>query len=357
MSANIFIDILKLLLETFGPGLGLAIFSICIIVYFLEEIEKKLSYVLYLFRKYSIFADKYHSKLNLQGRVNSFVKRLDGKMYGFVPIKMNIQYSSDEDLEGFESGGRYLIRVKRDINPNTNFVNVVMFFLSKHLLLKAKKQISPKQQQSIDLFVAKELLKEEKESVMSEFVDSFLQPKTSDDKIRELFDKYTNIDKSGLFFPVFLQEMVFLGERVFSNPKNHKIQEEVKFLIDFLNNYSKRKIGDEVTKNRFKGQFSKFALMIVGISAKVKKNNLNIYTDYIKILIEEKIESIYLIGDISHRSFIEEVGKSIEANNDYEVFKKEVYIAMIRKNEEREKEVENFLLVLRKKNPDPFIQN
>ena len=290
--------------------------------------------------------------------MNDFVKRLNKKMHSFVPIKMNIQFSTDEDLEGFQSGGKYLIRVKRDINPNKNFVNVAMFFLSKHLLLKAKKQISPKQQQSIDLFVAKKLYEEEKESVMSEFVDLFLQPKTDDDRIRELFDKHTNSNKAGLFFPIFLQEMVFLGERVFSNPKNNRIQEEVSSLISFLDKYSKRKVGDEGVESKFNGQFSKFAIMIVGINHKVRKNKIFVYTKYIKTLIENGTESIYLVGNAKNKKFSTEVGKKIqEENNTYGIFKRESYPAIISGGGGEDIRVSNFLIVLKKKNPDPFLQS
>lgn len=356
------IEIILKMLNNFWGGVGttmaLLIPGSIFFIHYFEKIEKILAHLCSVLRKTSTFADKQFAKRDLQGRMNDFVKRLDKKMHSFVPVKMNIKFSTNEDLEGFDSGGKYLIRVKRGINPNTNFVNIAMFFISKHLLLKAKKQISPKQQQSIDLFVAKKLFEEEKESVMSEFVDSFLQPKTDDDKIREMFDKHTNSDRAGLFFPVFLQEMVFLGGRVFSNPKNHRIQEEVASLINFLDEYSKRKIGDDDIKNKFDGQFSKFALMIVGISYKVEQNQINRYTKYIENLIENKIESIYLIGDKRNKDFITEVGKIVqEKNNTYNIFKEESYTAAINNNKGRGKMVENFLLVLKKKNPDPFIQN
>ena len=337
-------------------SLTLTIVLLCI--HYIEKIQKVSICLWSLLRHIFIFADKQYTKNDLQGRVNDFVKRLDSKMYGFVPVKMNVKFFTAEDPKGFESNGKYYIRIKRDINPNINFVNVVMFFLSKYLLLKAKKQIPSNQQESIDLFVAKKLFEEEKESVMGEFVDAFLQPKTGDDKIRELFNKHTNSDKAGLFFPVFLQEMVFLGERVFSHPRSFKIKEEVKSLINFLDEYSRRKLGEEDIPTEFTGQFSKFALMIVGKRTKINRESKEPYVKYVKHLMTGKMESIYLIGDIRHQFFITDIGDHIKTDcKTYEVYKKETYEATIKKTEDEEMKVKNFLLALKKKNPDPFIQN
>ena len=321
--------------------------------------EKIISYLFSFIRNTCVFADKQYTKRDLQGRVNSFVKRLDKKMHSFVPVKMKIRFSTSNDLSGFESGNKYLIMTKREINPNTNFVNVVMFFLSKYLLLKAKKQISQKQQQSIDLFVAKELFKEEKTpAVMSEFVDSFLRPRTDDDKIRELFNKYTNFNKYGIFFPIFLQEMVFLGDKVFAELSSNKITEEVSMFVSFLDKYSQRKRGEETQENKFNGKFISLAIMIVGIYYKVESKNLSHYTEYVQTLINKDTESIYLIGDTKKKNFIINVGKQIEQNNDeYIIFKNESYPAKIRYGHDDSGKVESFLLVLRKKNLDPFIQN
>ena len=343
-----------------GGGIVLVVVVIIFFHYF-EKFEKIISYILSLMRWGSVYIDKQATKRDLQGRTNDFIKKLDKKIYNFVPPKMKVQFHNDEDIKGFENEGTYLIRVKKDIDPNKNFVNVVMFFTSNYVLLKAKKQISKKQKESIDLFIAKNLLQEEKESVMSEFVDSFLQPKASDDKIRDFFDKYTNIDKYGLFFSVFLQEMTFLGERVFADPRDSTVQQEVNDLIDFLNGYSHRISGEESTQNIFKGEFSRFAIVLIGNIESIGSDNeyINNTVAYISALMSEGMESIYLIGnDRYYKDLILKISENaLNDNTDYEVLNQETHPAKIRNRANKMIDVKTFLLVLRKKNPDPFIQN
>ena len=350
------LNLFKELIVLFGPGIGASIPIAFLCIVFWDKIEGLLTFIFFLLKNCFIFADKQYTKRDLQGRMNNFVKRLDKKMHSFDSVKMKINFSAEtDDIEGFNSGGKYIIKVKKNIDPNNNFVNVAMFFLSRYLLLKAKKQISPKQQESIDLFVANKLFQEEKDSVMSQFLDMFLHPRTKDDRIRDFYDKYTNLDNAGLFFPIFLQEMTFLGDRVFSNPKNRKIEEEVKLLIDFLNNYSQRKITEEI-ESTFEGEFSKFAIAIVGKPDRVINEGPTPYTKYIKILIEKKVESIYLVGDEKNKNFIIDLGKTTEKTDDsYEIFKQEKYKAILKVREEEITQI-SFLLTLRKKNPNPFIQ-
>lgn len=204
--------------------------------------------------------------------MNSFIKRMEGKIHGFSNVKIDVDFYHNDSMgtENYLDDGKYFIRVRKSTNPNRNFVNIAMAFISDNLLKDAKKQISKKQQSAIDLFVAKKLFSEEKEDVMHQFVSEFLQPLTDDDKIKEMFIRFTDADRAGLFFPIFLQEMLFLGRRVFAHPRNNKIQEEVAHLIDFLFEHSNRRIGQNMTKDRFIGEFSRFAFMIVGKTVRVE---------------------------------------------------------------------------------------
>ena len=51
------------------------------------------------------------------------------------------------------------------------------------------------------------------------------------------------LNKYGLFFPVFLQEMVFLGDKVFAELASTKITEEVSMFVLFWINIVKEREG------------------------------------------------------------------------------------------------------------------
>lgn len=116
-----------------------------------------------------------------------------------------------------------------------------MLYLARSIIPQAKSYISEKQKLSIDLFVAKKILEKEHISIMQQFIDDFLFRGTEDVKVSELFEKYDFIDKAELFFPVLIQELTFLGQKVFAKRKDQTIYEEFTGMVDFLSSYSQRK--------------------------------------------------------------------------------------------------------------------
>lgn len=338
---------------------ALLVVGILLYVIYPENFEKIYSHFLKLFRWISSAIDKRYIKHDMQGRMNSFIKRMDKKIHSFSAVKIDLQFFNESvDPRVYLDGGKYFVRVKRSADPNRNFVNIAMTFISDNLLKDAKKQISVKQKSAIDLFVAKKLFAEEKQEVMHEFVSEFLQPLTDDDKIRQLFSKFVETDRAGLLFPIFLQEMVFLGRRVFASPKNNKVQEEVAHLIHSLFEHSNRVQGRNMEKNRFIGRFSKFAFMIIGKNAKVQAGKLHAYKNYLRELMTAGIESIYLVGRERIQDFINQVSPDeLLKRHGYVLHKKENYPSQLKMRDGTYLNDRTYLLLIRKRNIDPFIQN
>ncbi|MEA2092414.1 MAG: hypothetical protein U9P61_00310, partial [Patescibacteria group bacterium] len=165
-------------------------------------------------------------------------------------------------------------------------------------------------------------------------------------------------DRAGLFFPIFLQEMTFLGKRVFANPKNKKVQEEVSCLITFLFEHSNRIQGQDMDRNKFIGEFSKFAFMIIGKSQKVQIGELQVYKNYLGKLMDGGIESIYLIGNEKIQDFINQVSPDDFLNEyNYILYKKENYPSKLKNANGNFLKVRTYLLLIRKRNIDPFLSN
>lgn len=333
-------------------------FIIIYLLFFPERAEKLSALIFKALRWISSFFDKKYIKHDIQSSVNDFSKKLSKKVYWLSPMKVRVNFIDENDVDDvFLKDWKYILRVKKSLNPNKNFVNTSMLFISKHLLSKVKRQISEKQKQSIDLFVAHKLFLEEKEEIVSQFVDDFLQPQTGDQKILEFFNKYDSIDQASLFFPIFLQEMIFLGERVFANPSSSRVKEEVSNLINFLNNYSTRVVGDS-KENIFTWDYCKFGLVIVWCWRKVEHKWEDPYLLYIKSLMSENIESIYLIWNEHKENFIRSVcPKEFLDQSGYFLFKNEKYDSSLKHKDGRYEKVKTYLLVLRKKSINPYIKN
>ena len=337
MSTEEIKEIISQILNLFKNGwtwAGIIWFIFVLYIKYPENFEKIFSQFLRIFIFSGSYIDKRFIKHDMQWRMNNFIKNMENKIHSFPWSKIDIDFYkkwNDENVTNYLDNWKYFVRVKKSSNPNKNFVNIAMTFISDNLLKDAKKQISEKQKSSIDLFVAKKLFEEEKNEVMDEFVSDFLQPLTDDDKVRNLYDMFIDTDRSWLFFPVFLQEMSFLWKRVFSNPKNKKIKEEVIRLIKFLYEHSNRKRWVNMSNDKFLWDFSKFAFMIVWKSKKVLNGELEAYKSYLWKLMKDWIENIYLIWSERIEDFINQVTPDNFLNKSwYFLFKKEKFPSILK---------------------------
>lgn len=243
------------------------------------------------------------------------------------------------------------MRVKRDDPHHENFVKAVYLFVSTALLYRAKRYISPPQGRAIDLFVTTEIFREQRPEVVDHFLEEYLHPQIDDGSARvtALFEQFDIISKGGLFFPVFLQEMDYLGHKVFGRAKNQEIVKEVNDLVDFLRSLAVRRVGDEETDLHFVKLYCRFAVVIVGKPAKLRKEVAPTapYVKFIRDGLERNVETVYLIGRADNENHIKKICFDLSAQ--YDVVSERKMTKIVMYGEEKRK-LETFLAVLRAKN-------
>lgn len=338
------------IIQYFGWLLAVLIF-ICALFY-PERFEKFAALVLKglskIFNNIPIIKKKY-IQYDFQSRANSFVNNfLKNELKDFRPMKLKVEWVEDGNIpKSFFDEGKLIVRMRKDDDENKNFVNAAMVFIAENLLIKAKKYISKEQKESIDLFTGKKMFEKEKEELVKQFIEDYLHPKIEDEKIDDLFSKFESIDESGLFFPVFIQEMTFLGEKVFNKRKDDLIFKEVLALVNFLNNYSERKLKEEV-ENKFLGNYCKFGIIIIGKSDKIYDKGCIPYQTYVKFYRNSNVETLYLIGDIKNKEFIKDFVCTAQflKEIDFEIFNEKEYYNKIC-NDKTCWTVKSYLLVIR----------
>lgn len=345
-------DIIKI----YGPSSLLVL----LLIYFLcrpEALEKwatLLYRIVYFITKQG---GKRIVKHDIQSRINGFSRVLGKEIANYEPVGINIEWVKTEDAaENFFSNNRVIIRMRHHQDQDKNFVIAAMAFISQSVLSKAKKYLSQNQRESIDLYVCKDLCHREKPRVEEKFFDYYFGPKTDESKrIREFLNKYEIMHKVGLFYGVLVQELNFLGEKVFAQPRNQKIVEEATRLIDFLEKYAYREVGDENIPTTFKGNYCRCGIMIVGKSAKVQTGKIDLYLRYIARLVHSKIENIYLIGPAlkPNESLIQRISTQVQEEYAYLEYFSKKYKATIRVKGNRYK-VNNFLVLMRSVDPIRF---
>ena len=302
-----------------------------------------------LFRWLSRNAEYQYVKYNIQSKVNNFVMLIRKNLPNYDIQTVKLEWiDSNMTQEQFLKSNQLVIRMHKSTVTNRDIVNATVAFVSYSLLLKAKRYIAQYQKDAVDLFASIKILETEKNpQLISEFVDQYLYCAMENNKVNELYAQFENIHKVGLFFPVFVAEMTFLGDKVFGKAiERTKIYSEVKGLAAFLNSFSKRKLSQEGTLD-YNGNYCKFAIRIVGKNYKIKKEGKNVYLNNIKQL-SGKNETLYLIGDQTHEDFINEIVDDLGNHGQYVLFNKKKYKAIIKDPQNEDFEVQNYLIVLRK---------
>ncbi len=344
------IDILKYLIGfLFGGGVVAAV-----LLYLLLHPEKieKWSALIYkgLSSLGTLFngAHKQYVRHELQGRINEFTKDLKDDAPFLAGARLSVEWVGEGiSRKSFLQGDRVVLRLRREDPEDMNFVHGAYMFVSASLLAKTKRYISPSQGQAIDLFVSTKLFEKEKPSARGVFLDEFLHAKIGDPdgKVAKYYDCMAKLDNGGYFYPVLLQELEFLGDKVFGERQDSKIIGEVDDLMEFLEPIALRNVGD-VGERNFERDYCRFGIVIVGKRAKVAEAGAAPYLTYIRArLIPSGIESLYLFGPAENKDVIDHICFSLQQY--FERVRDKTATVKLRVDG-REIDHEQYLVVLRK---------
>lgn len=322
-----------------------------LIGYYLKNPEK-FEKLVALITKFAAFIsnkfDRTYIKYDLQGKINDYLKTVSKKVKHIDIRKINVNWIDvkSQNPENYVKDGELIIRLHKSENQNKNIVNASIAFISYAFLKKAKSYVAKYQRESLDLYACYDLLRQEKSEILDQFVQNFMKEKMDNEKIAGLFEIYHDIDKAGIFYPILVQELTFLGEKVFAQKRDaNKIYDEVKQLIFYLNKYANRKLREDSISD-FNGQYCKFAIRIIGKQYKV--SNLGEQT-YIKNIekINHGTETIYLIGNSENKKFMKSVFEKCKDRIGYSMLTDETYSAVIKDTEGEDYKVKNYLMILR----------
>jgi hypothetical protein len=315
-----------------------------------DKLEYLLAFFNKIFKGFMKKAEYNFIKYDVQSRVNSYVSDISKKVPNLSITHVKLEWIDENTTpEQFIKSDQLVMRMHKSINHNRNIVNATFTFVSYSLLRKAKSYIAKYQKEAIDLFVSFKILENTKYELLDEFVQEYLNGGLENNKIADFYDKFFDIDKAGLYFPVFIAEMTFLGEKIFAKKRNdNKVYDEVRSLVNYLYSYSNRRISQNVT-TEYNGIYCKFAIRIVGKKSKIGNEGEKVYINNLK-KIDSKTETIYLIGEEANIDFIHSILYQCLNSIGFEIFNKYKYKANIKDYDGNEIKRNSYLVVLRNKN-------
>jgi hypothetical protein len=252
-------------------------------------------------------------KSHLEATLGKRIEKINKEVYGLDADKIKIVMVQTKTREAFIKERTLIIRLQHKENHYENLVNVAVIYAEKFLYSKLELHLDDEQRTSINLYTAKSLLKNRGEAALQFLHKNCYLPVARDNEnIQAYFEKLEKIDNRGLFYNVFVQEMVFLGNKVYFKKKPVGINNEVKKFVDFLEDFAQRERGEINIEKTFLGTNIKMAFILVALREKRELGMSDNYVYYAENLLSQGVESIYVLGWGKNVSFVHEVATAIK---------------------------------------------
>jgi len=331
-------------------GIVVAIIIGFLIFRYPEKVQKWVGiiagFLSFIFRTKGYFS----IKNEVEGKLNSYVADFEvGTNANFPRVKIEWIGKDEEEKIVFEDYETIIV-IRNKEHRNKNFVHAAYFFTSEVLLKKVKDKLSKSQKKSLNLFTTKNVLERQSASSVEQFMYDYFKPEIErSEKIREYIKKFCDIEKIGLFFPVLIRELDYIGGKVFLSAEDvQEIRSEVNNLIDFLHNFSIRKEHDD-TQEIFSGKYTKCAIKIVATILTREANNIESQKQNIEKNFIGGCENVYIIGraEDENRHFMQEVAKFLLKNcknKKIEKLKEIEFTGEIKNRQGQKKKVKTFMI-------------
>ncbi len=350
-----------------GVTLG-SIGTIPVMVYVLlkypEKVQKWVAILLGLFHflwKGKKSLEMKFVTLDTEGRVNDFLNEKIIKNLGdFLVKKIKICWLNEDQInftrEDFLKSGELVIQLHRSENQDQNFLNAALLMISRCVVPNRRGYLSKHQKAAVDLYSAYKFFETEKPKIKSTFHDKFIVECQKKPDVTDLIKKFIEIDEEKLFFPILIQELQLLVQKVILIKNNQDIYAEIKGFIDFLLDYVRNRKEDKEGALDYSGTFSKFAILIVGKTSKMKREGIAPYVNRINKHQEHGVETIYIISkaDSEVKDFVSDVYIAVRkawlTRNEF------TYSTVAKTLEGKPYKRKNNLLVLRRKGIEENVQ-
>ena len=319
-----------------------------------EKVEKWSSMLWWVLSRFSQRAEYIANKTTTEGRINSYIKTLEQKANLRLPrIKLK-WIARNRDEEVLLEEGRAIIVMKDRKHRTKNLIRAAYLFTSETILQKMKHHLSEKQKKALDLFTTKKILDDQASFAVDQFMNDYFVPKIRDsEEMKILIKQFKRIDRLGAFFPILVQELWFLGNKVFLVPHKHQVTKEVKDLIKFLEEFAEREVGSTDIPEDFDGKIHTLCNQKLShLVFSIERDNVSHHAKRVSLAVESKLENIYILGSSKkqNKDFINRVVNSVKSRYSFlQIIKSEEFSNKIKIKGDF-KNVDTYLVHLRNPN-------
>ena len=162
-----------------------------------------------LIKNISKGANKKYISASIRSSVIAASKRIGTSENGVLPNDLKIKWADNDDVQSFFDDDCVVVRLRKNIDPNENYVNIIYQFVASGLLKNQKHYFAPDIMTASTLLVTQKIVALSKPSANAYFVKNIFNPAVEEaEDVSEDFNQLKRIDFNGMLFNIYLNELM-----------------------------------------------------------------------------------------------------------------------------------------------------
>ena len=277
--------------------------------------EKLKSYLTQPFFKLFRWFSKSHIASKVNASLNSFFKKsIFNHLIHNPNIEFKVKWVKDSQDPLFKEDGILILRLTQDDDQTKNILNASKIALPHVVCSLIRSNIDQELSSAVDLTIMQNLAERLGRHGKAIFKKYFLDPEIAEDaKLSELIPKLIELDKHGIYVPIFLNELELVGEDLYANSDYNNYSNEVTEFITYLLTIVNRQVGDEIELNYIKKPF-KLGTILLAKTNRAITQGLRPYLRRLRMKIDKGCETIYIISFPNSYDFFNRIVKTIDSH-------------------------------------------
>lgn len=247
--------------------------------------------------------------------INDFASSAMLNLEHIEPVGVRTKWAEGQEgvRAALAADGDVVIYLQPGLPDGENLARAALAFVGRQFIPRAKLSLTTRQRQSLDLYVTGQLLDSQRSLVADDFYGTVLQPLLqTDEKLSGLVESLRDIDKKGYFYPILVQQLVFMGEKVATGISKDQVHEEISKFVSWLQARALRVDKDDTVPLYFRGTLISCGIVFVAKWEKALSGDASAFANSGVRYASDGFESIYVIGDTDYSRLIQEAAEVIE---------------------------------------------
>jgi len=306
-------EVVGLLLQL--GGWGAFIIIVILVVQDPERVNKFKIHVIKPFFDFFRWGSRQYLALQVGSASTEFIRHnLLSMMPEMATARLRIKWVKDVESIVGHADGTLILRMRETNDQTRNILSAIRVAIPRLVCVKVRTNLNPTAACAIDLALVRKMANSIGMHAYPVFQKHFLEPEFANSReAAELFSELVELDESGYFISVFLNELNRLGEYLASRGDSRDRTDSVMELLRFVLAIARRGHSDEVRLSYITQDF-RVAVLLLAKSYKMDSEGLRPYLNRLTRNLDEGAESIYVVSFSNAISFYDRLLKAVDGD-------------------------------------------